>query len=263
MEEIIKNLLKDLEKKYNITILFAAETGSRNWGYNTEESDYDIHFVFYRHLKEYISLNKMPNKIVIGYDENLNERKKEGSFIEMSGFDIFKYSQLLLNSNLSTIEWINASKIYLGDNNVELRTYINNNFNKKSVVFQYITCFKLSYKEHIKGNEITYKKYLHTIRNMLNAEYVIKYNKLPPNLMTQTLDELKNDISPEVYHKIKELIGIILQKRGKDKVKEIPVLDKYYEYVTNKLEHFSCEGKEKNVNVFNKFLQDLLIKNEK
>jgi len=263
MEESIKAILKDLEKKHNITILFAAETGSRNWGLNAADSDYDIHFVFYRPLKEYITLNKMSDIITVGYDKDLNERKKEGSFIEISGFDIYKYSKLLLNSNLSAIEWVNSRIMYIENNNIELKTYINKNFNKMSVVRQYVASANSGYIGHISGKEISYKKYLHTMRQALNVEYVIKYNKLPPNIMTQTLEVMKNDIPPEVYQNIQELIRIKMQGCGYNKVKVIPALDRYYEHIVNKFKYFSCETKKRDINFFNKFLQNLLIKNEK
>lgn len=46
--------------------------------------------------------------------------------------------------------------------------------------------------------------------------------------MIQTLEDLKNDIPSEVVQKTKELIALKLKGHGKDKYKEIPVLDDYF-----------------------------------
>ena len=91
MKQKIRDLLKSIEKEYNITILFAIENGSRAWGMDSKDSDYDVRFVFYRPLKNYITLNKPEDVITLAYDENLNPHEVQGSLVDMCGFDIFKY----------------------------------------------------------------------------------------------------------------------------------------------------------------------------
>ena len=43
-EQIIQKL-KEIEKTHKIQILYAAESGSRAWGFDNQESDYDIRFI--------------------------------------------------------------------------------------------------------------------------------------------------------------------------------------------------------------------------
>ena len=52
MEQNIVELLKCIEKEKKIKILFAVEAGSRAWELNSSESDYDVHFVYYRSLED-------------------------------------------------------------------------------------------------------------------------------------------------------------------------------------------------------------------
>ena len=42
------NILKKIEKENFIKILLAVESGSRAWGIQSKDSDYDIRFVFKR-----------------------------------------------------------------------------------------------------------------------------------------------------------------------------------------------------------------------
>ena len=62
MKEIQK-LCRLIEEEKGVKILFAVESGSRAWGMDSKDSDYDVRFVFYRPLKEYISINK-PGEVI-------------------------------------------------------------------------------------------------------------------------------------------------------------------------------------------------------
>ena len=55
MKEAIRQICKDLEKETNIRILFAVENGSRAWRLGSNDSDYDVRFVFVRPLEEVCS----------------------------------------------------------------------------------------------------------------------------------------------------------------------------------------------------------------
>jgi len=44
--EKVKSILEDLEKKHSIKIIYACDAGSRAWNLDSEESDFDIRFIF-------------------------------------------------------------------------------------------------------------------------------------------------------------------------------------------------------------------------
>ncbi len=56
MEEIIQAKLKEIEKKENVKIIMAVESGSRAWGFASKDSDYDARFVYVRRLEDYLKL---------------------------------------------------------------------------------------------------------------------------------------------------------------------------------------------------------------
>jgi len=57
MKNKIKTILKNIEKDKKIKIIFAVESGSRSWGMESINSDYDVRFVFVRPIEQYISIN--------------------------------------------------------------------------------------------------------------------------------------------------------------------------------------------------------------
>ena len=55
-EEIVAEL-RTIESKHDCRILFAAESGSRAWGFPSPDSDYDIRFFYVHPLNWYLRLD--------------------------------------------------------------------------------------------------------------------------------------------------------------------------------------------------------------
>ena len=88
MEKEIVKILKGIEKKNNIKILFAVESGSRAWGMESENSDYDVRFVYYRNKNKYLNLNLPAEVLTANFDKKCKPTKPEGCFIDIIGFFI-------------------------------------------------------------------------------------------------------------------------------------------------------------------------------
>lgn len=66
MCDVIKDIeqkLLDIEKKENVRILYAVESGSRAWGFASPDSDYDVRFIYIRNKEDYLKLNE-PNDFI-------------------------------------------------------------------------------------------------------------------------------------------------------------------------------------------------------
>lgn len=258
MKEKIREIVRQIEKDNNIKILFAIENGSRSWKIASKDSDYDVRFVFYRKAEDYLRLNKKNEVINLAFNENFELCETQGSLIDICGFDIYKYLRLLLVSNPTTLEWLNSKIVYYGDNNISLREYMNQNFSPEKLYMHYFSSFKNNYREFLQhGKMLSFKKYLYSMRGLLNAKYVLKHDKLPPLDFTQTIEELKRILPENVYLKTKEIIELKALGLEKEKIGHIKELDNYFDEELKKF-NTNFNRRYTDIEVFNRFLLECL-----
>ena len=94
----IKEKLTQIEQRENIRILYACESGSRDWGFASFNSDYDVRFIFVRPVEDYLRVEELPDYI----DAELNE------VYDINGWDLKKFFKQLYKSNPVLFEWANS-----------------------------------------------------------------------------------------------------------------------------------------------------------
>ena len=91
MQEILETL-KHIETSEKINILYAAESGSRAWGFASPNSDYDVRFIYARPIEHYLSFDVELKKDVI-------EQTLQPQDFDIRGWDIRKALGLFTRSN--------------------------------------------------------------------------------------------------------------------------------------------------------------------
>lgn len=160
--EKITEILKDLESKNDITIIYAVEAGSRAWGLESEDSDYDIRFVFiHKNHKKYLSLSSL-KETVDGFSED--------RLYDWQGWDLTKALRHLHQMNPGITEWVYSPIVYHKDdtkyNFAEIAKKLLEEQNRIApLLFHYRSMAKSNYKTHIQNQkEVKIKKYLYVIR---------------------------------------------------------------------------------------------------
>ena len=158
MFDYINKQLDKIEKKENIEILYAVETGSRGWGFSNEESDYDIRFIFKRPTEDYYKLNS--KKDTIDYFDGE---------LDYVGWDIKKALHLHWKSNPNLREWMKQKIVYRGDCDFLMDLP---EFNKVPLKYHYGSLAYNNWKRNVVGkpNEMTKKvtkTYIYAIRCIL------------------------------------------------------------------------------------------------
>ena len=94
MKELILTKLREIERKENVRILHAVESGSCAWGFASPDSDYDVRFVYVRKPEDYLRLERTRDVIERQLDDTL----------DINGWDLQKLLRLLHKSNPTVFE---------------------------------------------------------------------------------------------------------------------------------------------------------------
>lgn len=264
MKQLIRKICKDLEKKHNITILFAIENGSRAWGMESKDSDYDVRFVYYRPMSEYITIKKSSDIINAAFDTKGKSCNIENALIDVVGFDIFKFTTLLSASNPTTIEWLTSNIVYYGKQNKVFKSFATNYFNPKTLYFHYRSMCHNNYTKYIQSqNHVTHKKYLYTFRGLCNALWVIHNKSIPPIVFIQTLNEIAAPIPKHITSTIKKIIAIKTSGKEKDPIPNIFELDTFIEHFLNQGEPEFTQIKEKKIEILDSEMRRIILHTKK
>lgn len=103
----ISSKLYALEQKYDIRIVFAAEAGSRAWGFPSLDSDYDVRFLYVHRPEKYISwcvdpVPEIPEILDVADD-----------LYDIKGWSLSKAFTLMRAGNAAPFEWIQSPIRYI------------------------------------------------------------------------------------------------------------------------------------------------------
>jgi uncharacterized protein len=103
MEAAIAQALRLIEQQHGVRILYAAEAGSRAWGIESQESDYDVRFIYVHPRERYLRLD-VPRDVI---------ERPIADALDISGWDAFKALRLLRKCNPALLEWLHSPVIYV------------------------------------------------------------------------------------------------------------------------------------------------------
>jgi len=174
MKEKIRTLLKDLEKKYAVTILFAVESGSREWGFASDDSDYDVRAVHFGSVKKYLGLHQPK--------ENIEVMVEDGAKIDIVSWDIKKFASLLLKSNPTVSEWLQSKIVYVeSPYRAQFHEIFETGFSPFTLKKHYVSLARENYEKYVRNQtEVNFKKYIYIMRALACAEFLLANGKVPP-----------------------------------------------------------------------------------
>ena len=164
--EITQRLL-DIAKREHIKILLAVEAGSRVWGIESIDSDWDIRFIYVRHFEHYLNLGAPRDVIEIN----------DGNF-DAAGWDLDKALRLFKKSNPPLLEWLRSDIVYLKDDwfHNSLINLLPSYYNRKAMCYHYLHMANNNWKEYLHGDVVWLKKYFYVLRPLLSVLW-LEYNE--------------------------------------------------------------------------------------
>lgn len=186
-----------LEKERDITILLAAESGSRAWGCPSPDSDYDVRIIFKRTQSEYLEIDE--KKDTIDYFH--------GALLDINGWDIKKTLKLVRKSNATPFEWAQSPIVYheKGDFRTTLMDLCKAYFQPRHSVNHYMGIAKNSYSSLSLGETIKLKKLFYVLRPLMAAKWIVEKKEIPPMDIPNLIQIIKDKT---ITHHIEDLLAL-------------------------------------------------------
>ena len=221
IEDKIKDKLYEIEQKENVTILFAVEAGSRAWGFESPDSDYDVRFVYKRNnINDYLRLEGIRD--VIEYELN--------DVYDICGWELDKTLRLLHSSNPVIFEWVNSPIVYKQTAFLnEFKEFIKPYFMTIKGAHHYLHMAERNYNEFLRKEKVKLKKYFYVLRPILATKYVLEYKTNPPMLFIELMSsQLDTNIKPYVD-------SLLEKKKNVSELGESNIIIPLNEYIEKEL----------------------------
>ena len=223
---IIPTYLREIEKEHNVKILLAVESGSRAWGFESKDSDWDVRFIYVHNPEWYFKIDEQRDVI----------EKMTDSGLDLVGWELRKALRLLKNSNTSMLEWFNSPKIYKIDREfAELISEVENvYFNPIRAIYHYNRVYNKHNERYLQREDCSMKRFLYYLRGVLACKWIEERLSLPPVRFMQLVDAIVDDVS------IRKAIYSLIEIKKTGVEQDLAIVDKrLVEYAKNLADYYN------------------------
>ncbi len=228
MRDKIIGVLHELERQQDFKVLFAAESGSRAWGFASPDSDYDVRVIYVKPEAWYWSLDaKQPDTFNAMLPGEL----------DVSAWELRKTLRLFAGCNPSLNEWFDSPIIYYADSKFteELRNLIPDYFNPIRTVHHYLALSAKALENRQQDGTIAVKKLFYALRGLLAAMWTAKMKSMPP---TPFVELLRPEYVPaEILSEITRLQEIKARADEKSRITFPEILSDFFVLEREKILH--------------------------
>jgi len=170
-------------------VLYAAESGSRAWGFGSPDSDYDVRFIYVHERDWYVRLRE---------ERDVIERPLDEQLVDLAGWDIRKALRLALKSNPVLYEWLVSPIVYVeGQLRAELRALFEAHATPRALAHHYWSIARGQWRSEIDGKrEVRLKKYFYVVRPLLSLAWVAQRRGPPPMSIGDLLSQSAMPAAP-------------------------------------------------------------------
>lgn len=229
MRNKIISKLEKIEKTYNVKVLYACESGSRAWGFESKDSDFDVRFIYMHDIRHYLDIQGKRDVIELPIN----------GILDINGWDLKKTLNLLKKSNPTLIEWLHSPIIYKKDDEIlaKLRKLAKDFYKPKSCYYHYINMANNNYRQYLKNDMANVKKYLYVLRPLLAVRWIERYNLAPPTEFEKLFIAIKEN------EKLLEMIkNFVAQKRQGFESKFVPRVQIFNDFIENEFKRHQAKN---------------------
>jgi predicted nucleotidyltransferase len=220
--KLIVDRLAAIECTETVYVLFACESGSRAWGFASQDSDYDVRFIYAHPTNWYLSV----------YDgRDVIERPIEDA-IDVAGWDIRKALRLFRKSNPPLLEWLDSPIGYVDRFGFadRLRALLPRYYSPRSCLHHYWHMAQGNFDKYVQGERIQQKRYFYVLRPVLACQWIERGLGVVPMEFGKLVDRL---VEPGGLRD--EIITLLEQKRRGMELDDGPRLPHIHEFLDGEL----------------------------
>lgn len=246
----LSEVVKYIEDKHNIEIIFCVQIGSKCKGTYSKISDDDIRFVYiHKSLDFYIKLNRNNEESISKIQDKL----------DYTGFELINMLNMLKKINAVIVEWFSSPIVIVNKNSFRetILEIIHNMKNiAKPLIHNYLGVLSheiITYEKNLTTNKP--KLFLNMITPILTIYDILEKRKTNNNILELSIPKLIENVSKinEDVAKIKDLLNKFVDMK-------INCIDKIEEDDINKIVEFSRDQMTKIKLITEDKKSDLMIK---
>jgi predicted nucleotidyltransferase len=177
--------LQRLELTHDVRVLYACESGSRAWGFASQDSDYDVRFIYVHRRDWYLSIEDRRDVI--------EEPVREG--LDLSGWELRKTLRLLRKSNPPLLEWLKSPVVYAWDEQFvsDFKQLAEEYYSPARCFQHYLHMAFGNARDYLKHDQVWLKKYLYVLRPLLACRWIERNMGQVPMLFDELVEGIVED----------------------------------------------------------------------
>jgi predicted nucleotidyltransferase len=222
----ILSSLNRIETEKSLRILYACESGSRAWGFESKDSDFDVRFIYIRPPGWYLSIRKRRDVFEAPIEDDL----------DISGWDLTKALALYRKSNPPLLEWLQSPIIYMEKGTLRQRflELMGEYYSPVSCMHHYLHMAQGNYREYLRGETVRLKKYFYVLRPVLACIWIEQGFGVVPMEFEILVDRLVTN--PNLRKAIDRLLHM---KRSGDELDEGNRIDEISSFLDQQISRLS------------------------
>jgi len=169
--EILRRI-RAAEAEHRVRVLLAVESGSRAWGFESPNSDFDARFIYVHERDWYLSIDDKRDVIEYPIVDD----------IDLNGWELRKALRLFRGSNPAFIEWIQSPIVYLehGSFAQACRDLLPTIYSCVRGIHHYRSMAKTNYRGYLREELVPLKKYFYVLRPLLSVRWLEAFGRPAP-----------------------------------------------------------------------------------
>ncbi|HDZ15579.1 hypothetical protein LCGC14_1792350 [marine sediment metagenome] len=225
--DIVKKIavqLDEVELQKRVRVIYACESGSRAWGFESIDSDFDVRFLYIHPVKWYLRINAGRDVIERPIDEQ----------IDMSGWDLRKALQLLRKSNPPLLEWLRSPIVYrqVSPAISQINALVPEYYSPRACYYHYLHMAKGNNREYLQGQEVWVKKYFYVLRPVLACLWIEREYGVVPMEFSKLVERVVDNVN--VLQAINDLVR---RKRAGEELDRGPRIPAISNFLDKELAH--------------------------